>query len=134
MSNDAPTAWLVIAHGSRAADLADAHNEVCAELAEQAPPGVMVRPAYLELTEPSIPDAVDAAVADSATRVVLLPYFLHIGNHTRRDLPAILEQAQERHPGVDLVLAEHLGIDSRLVAILADRAAAAQARLDHRSP
>lgn len=118
-------AWLVVAHGSRAADLPEAHGEVCVRLAERAPRGVSVRAAFLELTEPSIPSAIDAAVADGAGRVVVVPYFLHIGNHTRRDLPAIVEEARDRHPEVDVVLAEHLGLDDRLVDLLADRAIAA---------
>lgn len=119
------TAWLVVAHGSRAPHVTDDHDAVCAELADDAPEGVDVRPAYLEINDPSIPDAIDAAVADGADRVVLLPYFLHAGNHTRRDIPAAIDEAAVRHPGVVLTMADHLGPDARLVAILADRAAAA---------
>lgn len=119
------TTWLVIAHGSRAETTTADHLEVCADLADHAPADVAVRPAFLELNEPSIPDAIDAAVAAGSTRLVLLPYFLHAGNHTRRDLPAFMEEARERHPGVDLTMARHLGPDPRLVAILADRAASA---------
>ena len=120
------TAWIVIAHGSRAATVTDDHAKVCADLAAHASGSgldqVAVRPAYLEINEPSIPDAIDAAIAEGARRVVLVPYFLHAGNHTGRDIPAFMAAARERHADVELVMAPHLGPDPRLVAILADRA------------
>ncbi|MGY6502773.1 MAG: sirohydrochlorin chelatase [Acidimicrobiales bacterium] len=119
------TAWVVVAHGSRAVDLPDAHGAVCDRVAERSPDNVSVRPAYLELTEPSIPDAIAAAVGDGSTEVVVVPYFLHIGNHTRRDLPAIVDEARVRHPGVRIMLADHLGLDDRLVDLLVDRAESA---------
>ncbi|MBK5224214.1 MAG: CbiX/SirB N-terminal domain-containing protein [Acidimicrobiia bacterium] len=114
--------WIVIAHGSRAPSVVADHEAVCHELAELVGAGIEVIPAYLELNEPSIPDTIDAAVARGAERVVLVPYFLHAGNHTTRDLPAFMAAANERHPPVELVMARHLGPDPRLVAILADRA------------
>jgi sirohydrochlorin ferrochelatase len=119
------TTWLVVAHGSRNEELAAAHDEVCRAVAARVGGAAVVRPAYLELTEPSIPDAIDREVAEGARRIVLVPYFLHVGNHTRRDLPRLLAEARERHPGVDLVLADHLGIDERLVDLVVRRASAA---------
>lgn len=125
-------AWLVVAHGSRNPDLVAAHAEVCDAIGAKVGSRVTVRPAYLELTEPSIPDAVDQAVAEGAGHVVLVPYFLHVGNHTLRDIPAILADASRRHPEVRLTLAEHLGFDQRLVDLAIDRASAAEA--DPRAP
>ena len=117
--------WLVVAHGSRNPDLVDAHREVCDAIAGKAGDRARVRPAYLELTEPSIPDAIDSAIDSGAGRVVLVPYFLHVGNHTLRDLPSILDEARARHPQAELVLAPHLGFDERLVDVAIDRALAA---------
>ena len=129
MSGAPPITWIVIAHGSRATDLVDAHQQVCDAVQARVGDEVSVAAAYLELTEPSIPDAIRQAVAVGATAIVLVPYFLHIGNHTRRDLPEILAAARAEHPGVDLVMADHLGLDSRLVELVVDRASAARATL-----
>ena len=85
----------------------------------------MVVPAYLEIAEPSIPDAIDRVVADGAGTVRLLPHFLGPGNHVQRDLPAIVAEARERHPEVAIELAPHLGADPRLVDLLADLVAGA---------
>jgi sirohydrochlorin cobaltochelatase len=121
-----PTIWIVIAHGSRAPGTTDDHERLCRQLASDAGDTVdHVLPAYLEINDPTIPAAIDAAVADGAQQLVLLPYFLHAGNHTRRDIPEIMDSARQRHPGVDLVLAPHLGPDQRLTEILLDRAVAA---------
>lgn len=117
------TTWIVIAHGSRAPQVTDDHQRVCDELSDLAGDDVAVRPAYLEINEPSIPAAIDAAVEAGARSLVLVPYFLHAGNHTSRDIPAQIEAARARHAGVVFSLARHLGPDARLVEILADRAA-----------
>ncbi|MFM7062652.1 MAG: sirohydrochlorin chelatase [Actinomycetes bacterium] len=111
------TAWILIAHGSRRPESATEHAALCDAVSEAA--GTPVAPAYLELAEPSIPTAVDRAVADGATRVVLLPYFLHPGNHVREDLPRIAQECRDAHPGVDIGLRTHVGADPRLVGLLA---------------
>ncbi len=117
--------WIVVAHGSRAEGTVDDHEDLCRALADRAgDDAAEVRAAFLELNAPSIPEAIDLAVADGADRVVLLPYFLHAGNHTRRDIPALLAEAEVRHPGVELVLADHLAPHDALVDVLLDRARA----------
>ena len=69
------TAVLLIAHGSR---LAAANDDLprLAGLLRQRFPGSVVEIAYLELTDPTIPQAAAACVRQGATRVLLMPYFL----------------------------------------------------------
>jgi sirohydrochlorin ferrochelatase len=116
---------LLVAHGSRNPLSAAAHQELCAAVAERsstvAGVPVEVRPAYLELSSPSIPDAIDAAVQHGATSIRVLPHFLGPGNHVMVDIPALVDEARTRHPGVDIELAEHLGADPALVDLLATR-------------
>ena len=113
------TAVVLIAHGSRNPAAAADHAALCGRVGAAA--GRPVHPAYLELSEPSIPDAIDAAVAEGCGTVRLVPFFLHVGNHVQRDLPAIVADARGRHPGVEIVLDEHIGADPRLVDLVADR-------------
>jgi sirohydrochlorin ferrochelatase len=54
--------------------------------------------------------------------VVIIPYFLHLGRHVQKDLPRIIEEAQQRHPGIWMRLGPHLGYDRRLALIVAERA------------
>lgn len=125
MSTDGRPVWLVVAHGSRLPEVATAHAEVCDAIAEQVGDEADVRAAYLEITDPSIPDAIAAAVVGGAREIVLVPYFLHVGRHINKDLPELLGAAAERHPDVRFVLADHLGLDARLVDLAVDRARAA---------
>ena len=111
------TVWILIAHGSRRPESSADHAVLCAAVAEAA--GTPVEPAYLEIAEPSIPDAVAAAVAGGATTVVLLPYFLHPGNHVLEDLPRIAGECRDAHPGTTVELRTHVGADPRLVGLLA---------------
>jgi sirohydrochlorin ferrochelatase len=118
-----PTAIVMCAHGSRAEGTAEAQQRLCDAL--EAELGLPVLAGFLEITPPDIPTAIDAAVAGGARRVLLLPYFLHAGNHTTRDLPAIIAGAGERHPDVEVSMTDLLGPDPRLLAICVDRARAA---------
>jgi len=108
---------VLVAHGSRIDEANAAHRTLVAALAQRT--GSQVMPAFLELTEPDVPSAIDAAVASGAQRIVVLPYFLLPGAHTSRDIPAIIESARGRHPHVELTQAPHLGADPALLDALA---------------
>ncbi len=116
---------VVAAHGSRAEAANIAHRDAVAALAATGGPPVTA--AFLELAEPSIPDAIDAAVAGGAAVVAVLPYFLYPGRHLTVDLPSIVEAAATRHPGRHVRLLSLFGADPGLTAVLADQVRRAQA-------
>ena len=77
----------------------------------------------LRLFEPSIGDAIDEAAAAGAAHVMVVPLFVHVGNHVERDIPAIVAEARTRHPHVEVVLAAHIGAApgfAELIATLLD--------------
>jgi sirohydrochlorin ferrochelatase len=111
------TAAVVIAHGSRAEAANDAHRDVCAALAERT--GGPVLPAFLELAEPTLDDAVARLVADGATRVVVLPYFLYPGRHIQRDIPALVDGARAANPAVTIEVGQLFGADPAVLDLLA---------------
>ena len=113
-----PSATVVfVAHGSRAVEANDAHRAAAAALAAET--GATVVPAYLELADPSIPDAIVGAVDAGASRIVVLPLFLYPGRHVQRDIPELVAEAQERRPGATVELLEPFGADPALVEVLA---------------
>lgn len=114
------TAVLLLGHGSRAAEANEGMYQVAAELREKWP-GRFVTCAFLEINEPSIPQGIDLCVLEGARRVILLPYFLHFGNHVRRDLPVFMEEGRARHPDVEMLLAPPLGFHTKLVEIVQER-------------
>ena len=77
---------------------------------------------FMECNEPSSPDAIDQCVAEGATSLTAVPYFLHTGTHVCDDLPTLLEEARTRHPSVTLRMGDYLGLSPRLTDLLATRA------------
>lgn len=113
---DHPVPVVLIAHGSRAAAANEAHAAVAAVLADRT--GRPVHAAFLELAEPSIPDAVVAAAEGGVERIEVLPHFLYPGRHLREDIPALIAEAQSRLDGVEVVLLPASGDDEAMVDLL----------------
>lgn len=120
------TALLVMVHGSPR-PVANGEMFRVVELVKARGAFDHVEVGFMECNTPTIPDAIDACVAQGAAKVVAVPYFLHTGTHVADDLPTLLEEAQERHPDVAFSLGRYIGTSSRLTDVLADRAAAAVA-------
>jgi sirohydrochlorin cobaltochelatase len=101
-------ALILFAHGSR--DPAwFAPFETLAARVRVHSPHTDVRLAYLEFAQPSLQEAIDAAIAGGAREVRVVPVFLAAGAHVRNDLPLLLEQAREQHAGVKFELRPPVG-------------------------
>lgn len=109
---------ILIAHGSRAEESNENHRRLVAEVAARS--GAAVRAAFLELAEPSIGDAVEAAATNGATSIRLIPHFLGPGRHTTRDIPAAIAEASQRHPSVVITVSDHVGAHPALVDLVLD--------------
>ena len=115
------TGLLLIAHGSRRAE-ANRDLEQIAALIRHRGPYSIVRCAYLELASPDIATAAAQCVADGATRILLLPYFLSAGTHVADDLEAIRQELVTRYPNVSFRLCDPIGPDPLLADIIITRA------------
>ncbi len=81
----------------------------------------MVAECYLGLNQPNIATAITALVRNGMTHIIVAPYFLHLGNHVREDIPLQIAAARTAHPRCQIILAEYLGYDRLLVGVIADR-------------
>ena len=112
------TAFLLFAHGARDPEWARPLEKLAG--AERAlRPHVTVQPCFLEFMTPDLATAIDCAVAGGAQRIEVVPVFLAAGGHVKRDLPAMLDAARERHPGVTIVLSGVLGEAEAVIAAMA---------------
>ena len=116
------TAILLMAHGSRISEANDAAREIAARVKKMTEFEI-VEVSFREQHLPNIQQGVDNCVAQGAERILLVPYFLYLGAHVLEDLPEELEQARERHPGVEMVLGRHLGVHNKLAEIVVERIA-----------
>jgi len=116
-----PAALLVVGHGSRETGANRLLLDVARRLRARFP-GRVVVPCFLEAARPDVSAGMETCVRRGARRILLVPYFLYMGGHVRRDLPRLAARARRRHPGVRVRIARHLGRDDRLVAVAAARA------------
>jgi sirohydrochlorin cobaltochelatase len=112
---------LLFAHGSRD-PLWRKPIEAVADTIRQRQPGTLVRCAYLELCEPSLPEAAAELVAQGATELRILPMFLGMGKHAREDLPELVEALRLSHPNVAVAVLPAVGEQPRLTALMAEMA------------
>ena len=118
------TGLVIFAHGSSVAAANDSVLRVTERMAAEG--GYeMVEAAYLEMARPDLGEAVERLVAKGVTRIIVIPYFLTLGIHLRRDLPRIVGELAGRHEGVTIEVTEPLDGHPSLVGILLERAEAA---------
>lgn len=115
---------VIAAHGTRVGD-GVAQCEQLAGLVAARLPGVDVSVGYVELVEPSIPDALESALHAGGARAVVVPLMLGTGGHVRSDIPEFIAEAASRVPGAHVDYARHLGPDPRLVGVVEARMAEA---------
>ncbi|QHI96560.1 cobalamin biosynthesis protein CbiX [Xylophilus rhododendri] len=93
--------------------------EAVAERLRSAEPGLPVRCAYLELSEPDLPQTAAELAELGTTQLRIVPMFLGVGRHAREDLPALVEALRARHPQIAFELQPAVGEDPRLLDLLA---------------
>lgn len=121
------TGIVVFAHGSRVASANDAVRAVVADLGK-AGGFELLEAAFLELGHPNLDVAVRRLVGRGATRIVVVPYFLTLGTHLERDLPALVRAVGVQHQGLDVTVTAPLDGHPALLQILLDRIAAVAAK------
>ena len=113
------TAIIVLAHGSTVPEANEEVARLAAEVSRRAQ--CPARCAFLEQAQPDLPAAVAEAVAAGARRIVVIPYFLTMGVHMRRDLPRLIAEQQARFPAVDFRAGQSLEGYPGMAQALLDR-------------
>ncbi|MFB6571513.1 sirohydrochlorin chelatase [Streptomyces noursei] len=115
-------ALLIAGHGTRHEGAADALRTLVRVLGEQHPE-VPVAGGFFGAPASPLPlsGAVDALVAQGATRLVVVPLLMAPTGPLRETLPEAVARAVAAHPGVRAVCEPELGPDPRLLAALERR-------------
>ena len=117
-------AIVLFAHGARDPIWALPAQRVAEEV-RRLRPGTLVSVAVLELMTPTLAEAVEAAAASGAEVVRVVPLFLAQGGHLKRDVPALIEAVQAKHPACRIELVTAVGEDAGVVQAMAVYAAGA---------
>lgn len=116
---------IVFGHGSTVESANQAVREVASAMA-QAGGYSLVETAFLEGGKPDLAGAARALIARGAGRLIVLPYFLTLGLHLKRDLPKLVDEVRDAF-GVPVEVTPPLDGHPALKQILLERAAEASA-------
>ena len=115
------TGLIVFAHGSTVEEANEGVRALTANVASRGSYDV-VETAFLDCAEPTLGQAVAALSARGATRILVVPFFLTLGVHLKRDLPGIVERLRSIHPGMTIEVTAPLEGHPALVDMVIGRA------------
>ncbi len=110
---------ILFGHGARDARWAEPFERLAEKLRASCRPDTTIGLAFLELMSPDLPTAIAEQAAAGCTTVTVVPVFIGIGGHIRRDLPAVLDRCRAAHPKVEIRCAAPVGEDDSVLDVLA---------------
>lgn len=114
MIND--TTILLVGHGSRGREGNKETINFAAQWRELHPDW-RIEVCFIEHAEVLLDEGLDRA-AKGAKKVIAIPFILNAAGHVKMELPHALEEARERHPGVQFIVTRHLGMGREIFAVL----------------
>lgn len=117
---DKQTGVVILGHGSRLKKANALISNIIGGL-KQSSGLLKVYPAYLQLAKPDLVQSLERLAKSGCRRIIIIPFFLFVGNHVSRDIPEIIEQEKKKYPDVRFIYTENLGKDSRIADIVADK-------------
>ena len=115
-------AVILFAHGSRD-PLWHLPMQAVQERVALMQPQTPVTCAYLELSQPDLPQAVAGLLAQGVSQIRVVPMFLGVGRHAREDLPEIVSGLTEAYPQMRFELVPAIGEHPAMTSLMADIAA-----------
>ncbi len=109
---------ILFAHGARDARWSEPFAEVASRI-RALQPAVQVRLAFLEFMAPTLGQAGTDLAAAGCTRIQVLPMFLGVGGHVRRDLPQMLDEMRLALPECRIDVAAAIGEDDSVMQAMA---------------
>lgn len=110
------TTLLLIGHGSRKREGNKEILHFAAQWRERHP-AWRIEVCFIEHAEVLLDEGLDRA-ARAARKVVAIPFILNAAGHVKMELPAAIERARTRHPGVGFSCVRHLGMGREIFTVL----------------
>lgn len=118
--NYSKEAVILMGHGSRVPGAGEGMEKVAQWLKEKRS-GTMIEICYMSELGPHFPEILEKCVRDGADKIIVMPYFLHLGIHLREDIPAMMRIEAKKYPGLTLILGRYLGFDESLAGLVGKR-------------
>lgn len=117
------TAIVLFGHGARNAGYAEPFHRIREAMLARAPQA-QVEIGFLELMQPTLEDAIDALVARGAKQIRVVPVFFAPGRHVLKDLPERAAAVMDRHPELEIEIADTVGTIQSVIEAMAEYALA----------
>ena len=102
------SAIVLFAHGARDPEWAQPFFAIRDRVAQQFP-GVPVSVAFLEIMRPALAETIAELAAQGINKITLIPLFMARGGHLKEDLPRLLADIYQQHPGIQFHTAPAIG-------------------------
>jgi len=113
-------AVLLFAHGSAVEPANDGVRRLACEI-QDGGAYAYVRAAFLGPGQPELGTAVAEASEAGFRRIVVIPYFLTLGTHLRRDLPRLVAAERRKHPRLEIQVGRSLEDHPAMASLLLSR-------------
>ena len=113
-------AVLYVSHGSRVKETRD-EAMAFMEQVHQKVDVTLHETCFLELASPDIGEGIDSLVEQGATAIAVVPVLLLSAGHYYEDIPDEVKKTALRYPDIRFTYGQPLGVQDRLVEILAQR-------------
>ena len=116
-------ALIILAHGSRRHESNQEIETLAKEVKKIAGNEYdVIEYAYLEIAVPTLLQSIESVVNRGVSDITVLPYFLNSGNHVKRDIPAMIETAIDKHPACRFKVSAFIGIYEGMPKLIIEQA------------
>lgn len=116
----AQPAVILFAHGSAVEEANNGVRELALRI-QTIGPCDYVRASFLGPGRPELGEAIAEAVEAGYQRIVVIPYFLTLGIHLRRDLPALVSAEKQKHPNIEIQVGRSLEDHPEMASLVLSR-------------
>lgn len=130
-ANPNQTGILIVGHGSRRSEANADVREAARRIGGRG--GFrLVEAAFLEIEHPNVAEGFVRLIEQGAREIIVHPYFLSPGRHTRGDLPRQVKEIAARYPLVQYRITEPLSAHPLVIEAAIDRIREVDARVVER--
>jgi sirohydrochlorin ferrochelatase len=117
---DSKPAIILFAHGSAVEEANQGIRDLARRIQDDGA-CAYVRASFLGPGQPELGPAIEEAVRAGFLRIVVIPYFLTLGTHLRRDLPRLVAAARQNHPKVEIQVGRSLEDHPEMASLVLSR-------------
>ena len=116
-------ALIIIDHGSKVEEANKMLSLIAEKLKDRNNTGYgIIEYCHMELASPTLEDAFRECIRNGAKEIVVHPYFLVPGRHSKSDIPGMVNKLIGNYPGVKCTVSEPLGLHDKIIDVILERA------------